>query len=238
MEPRSSLDVPASGGVAAAVREAGVVWLGIAALGVGFGAWATSRGLPWWLVPLISASVLAGSVEFLLVGLIVAHASLVSIAVTTLLVNSRHLVYGLSFPLERVRGPRARLYSVFALCDEAYALLTRADPAALSGRQVIATQLGIHLSWVTGSLSGAALGAVLLRGVRGVGFVLPALVVVLALDAYAARPDRVTVALALASAAVAQLALPTSMLPVALGLLGVALLIRSRTSRRATRDVR
>ncbi len=235
MDPVSSVDATRSGGVAAAVREAGVVWLGIFALGVGFGAWATSQGLPWWLVPLISASVLAGSVEFLLVGLIVAHASLVSIAVTTLLVNSRHLVYGLSFPLERVRGRRARLYSVFALCDEAYALLTRTEPAALSGRQVIATQLGIHVSWVTGALSGAALGAVLLRGVHGVGFVLPALFVVLALDAYASRPDRVTVALALVSAGVAQLAVPGSMLPLALGLLGVGLAVRDGTSPRISR---
>src|SRR6476469_9706721 len=82
-------------------RDASVIWLGLFALGIGFGVVVTSHGLPWWLAPIISG----------------------------------HLFYGLSFPLHRVRGRLAKAYSVFAPCDEAYALTTSKDPDTLtSGR--------------------------------------------------------------------------------------------------------
>ena len=108
-----------------ALRDAGVVWAGLAALGIGFGVLVTSHGLPWWLAPVISATVFAGSVEFILVGMLAASAPVAAVAVTTFLINSRHLFYGLSFPLHRVRGRYRKAYSVFALCDEAFALLER-----------------------------------------------------------------------------------------------------------------
>ena len=52
---------------------------------------------------------------------------LFSIAVMTLLINSRHLMYGLSYPIERVRGGLAKFYTVYTLIDEAYALNTGPD---------------------------------------------------------------------------------------------------------------
>jgi predicted branched-subunit amino acid permease len=92
-------------------------------------------GFPWWLAAVISAVMFAGSVEFILVGMLAVAAPIATIAMTTFLVNSRHLFYGLSFPLHRVDGWHRKAYSVFALCDEAYALTTSKDPETLtSGR--------------------------------------------------------------------------------------------------------
>ena len=51
-----------------------------------------------------------------------------AVALTTFLINSRHLFYGLFFPLHRVNGWHRKSYSVFALCDEAYALTASKDP--------------------------------------------------------------------------------------------------------------
>src|SRR5688572_15294034 len=102
-----------------ATRETGVIWADLFALGIGFGVVVTSHGLPWWLAPVISAAMFAGSVEFILAGMLAASAPVAAIALTTLLVNSRHLFYGLSFPLHRVTGRLRKAYSVFALCDEA-----------------------------------------------------------------------------------------------------------------------
>ena len=51
---------------ATVARDAAPVWLGMFALGVGLGVLVTSNGLPWWLAPIISGTVYAGSVEFLL----------------------------------------------------------------------------------------------------------------------------------------------------------------------------
>ena len=212
-----------------------MVWAGLFALGIGFGVLVTGHGLPWWLAPVISSVVFAGSLEFLLVGMIAAAAPLVSIAVTTLLVNSRHLFYGLTFPLHRVRGRTRKAYSVYALCDEAYALLTARDPATLSSRHVLFTQLGLHAGWALGALTGSVVGATVLGGLKGLDFVLTALFVVLTLDAYRDRPDARTLALAVVCAAVA-LALATvaghgAVLPLAMGAFTACLLVRHRAVR-------
>ncbi len=125
------------GDLVQAARETWVIWMGLFALGIGFGVLVTSHDLPWWLAPIISATMFAGSVEFILIGMLAAAAPIAAIAMTTFLINSRHLFYGLSFPLHRVNGWHRKAYSVFALCDEAYALITSQDPQTLtSGRML------------------------------------------------------------------------------------------------------
>ena len=62
--------------------------------------------------------------------------------------NSRHLVYGISFPLQNVKGFWAKLYAIYTLCDESYALNTGPDRNTLShrtysmGEYIPAHQLG------------------------------------------------------------------------------------------------
>ena len=218
----------------AVTRDVGVVWAGLFALGIGFGVLVTSHDLPWWLAPVISATMFAGSVEFLLIGMLAAAVPIAAIATTTFLVNSRHLFYGLSFPLDRVKGRIAKAYSIFALCDEAYAIITSSDPATLTTRRISWTQLGLHLSWVGGAVIGGVVGATMLSGVKGLDFVLTALFVVLTLDEYRAHRDRTTLILGAAAAAIALLIAPESMLLIAMILFTVALGVRHRTNRRNT----
>ncbi|MFG1922783.1 AzlC family ABC transporter permease [Cryptosporangium sp. NPDC048952] len=207
----------------AAARESGVIWAGLFALGIGLGVLVTSHDLPWWLAPALSATVFAGSAEFILVGMLAAAAPVATIALTTFLINSRHLFYGLSFPLHRVRGRLRKVYSVFALIDEAYVLLAG---RSRSSARMLWTQFGLHASWVAGSLTGALAGNSVLSDVRGMGFVLTALFVVLTLDAFRARPDWVTAALAAGSAGVALVVAPGSMLLVAMTVFTASLAVR------------
>jgi 4-azaleucine resistance transporter AzlC len=218
----------------AVTRDVGVLWAGLFALGIGFGVLVTSHHLPWWLAPVISATMFAGSVEFLLIGMLAVAAPIAAIATTTFLVNSRHLFYGLSFPLDRVQGRIAKAYSIFALCDEAYAIITSSDPATLTTRRISWTQLGLHFSWAGGALVGGLVGATTLSGVKGLDFVLTALFVVLTFDGYRAHRDRTTLILGAAAAAIALLIAPESMLLVAMILFTVALGVRHRTNRRNT----
>src|SRR6478672_3969950 len=190
--------------------------------------------LTWWLAPVISATMFAGSVEFLLIGMLAAAAPIAAIATTTFLVNSRHLFYGLSFPLDRVQGRIAKAYSIFALCDEAYAIITSSNPATLTTRRISWTQLGLHFSWAGGALIGGLVGATMLSGVKGLDFVLTALFVVLTFDGYRAHRDRTTVILGAAAAVIALLIAPESMLLIAMILFTVALGVRHRTNRRNT----
>lgn len=218
-----------------AARNAGVIWLGLFALGIGFGIVLTGHGLPWWLAPAISGLVLAGSLEFILVGMLAVGAPIATIALTTFLINSRHLFYGLSFPLHRVRGRLAKAYSVFALTDEAYALLASKHPDSLSSRLILWTQLGLHASWVTGALVGGLVGATVLDGLAGPDFILTALFVVLTIDAYRAAPDPVIVTLAVVACAAAYLVAPQAMLLVAMTIFSVTLVARHTWNRKDAR---
>ena len=219
-----------------AFRVGGVVFGGFVVLGMGLGVLISSLGLPWWLAPVLSLAVYAGSVEFLLVGLLAAGVPLPGIAATTFLVNSRHLVYGLSFPLERVRGRWAKLYAIFSLSDEQYALNVGPDSLTHRSARILWVGFLLHMSWALGSTLGAVLGAGFLADLKGVDFVMTALFIILAIDSYRAVRDNVTATLALLSAAIAVAAFPHGMLTMSL-LLFVAMLVLRHLlgGRRATR---
>lgn len=231
-QPEHLISFPGESAFQEGMRVAGLIMLGFMVTGIGLGILISSYQLPWWLAPLLSALVFAGSVEFVLVGLLASAAPLTIIASTTLLMNARHLVYGLSYPLANVRGPLTRLIAVYLLCDEAYALNT--GPKSKSYRQgrIMTISVGLWVSWWLGSLLGVWLGASLLGGLKGVNFVLTGLFIILALDAYRQVPDRITASLALAASALAFLLAPHSFLLVSLLTLILLLTLRYFYERR------
>lgn len=76
-------------------------------LGMALGFVVVHAGLDWWWAPTFAAVIYAGSLEFLMVPLVAAAAPVATVALTTLVVNARHVFYALSFPLHRVRGSAA-----------------------------------------------------------------------------------------------------------------------------------
>lgn len=212
--PRDSSDSQQQrrSGFAEAMRVAGVIMLGLFFVGIGLGVLVHSYHLPFWVAPLLPAVVFAGSVEFVLIDMVSNHASLFSIAVMTLLINSRHLMYGLSYPIERVRGGLAKFYTVYTLIDEAYALNTGPDRHQLRASRILWIHVGLHLSVLTSAAVGYVLGASFLSELKGVDFVMTALFAVLAIDAYQSSKDHTTAAIAGVSAAVGLVLAPQSML--------------------------
>ena len=104
------------------------VLMGYLAIGIAFGLMlqAEGYGVVWSF--LMSLTIYAGSGQYLGVSLLATGAPLTQVAILTLIINFRHLVYGLSM-LEKFRGMGARkLYMIFALTDETYALLSSARP--------------------------------------------------------------------------------------------------------------
>lgn len=203
---------PRESGFAEAMRTAGVIMLGLFFVGIGLGVLVHSYGLPFWVAPLLPLLVFAGSVEFVLIDMVSNHASLFSIAVMTLLINSRHLMYGLSYPIERVRGGLAKFYTVYTLIDEAYALNTGPDRHKLRASRILWIHAGLHLSVLASATLGYVLGASFLSELKGVDFVMTALFAVLAIDAYRSSKDRTTAAIAGVSAVVGLVVAPQSML--------------------------
>ena len=203
---------PRESGFAEAMRVAGVIMLGLFFVGIGLGVLVHSYRLPFWVAPLLPMLVFAGSVEFVLIDMISTHASLFSIAVMTLLINSRHLMYGLSYPIERVRGGLAKFYTVYTLIDEAYALNTGPDRHKLRASRILWIHAGLHLSVLTSATLGYVLGASFLSELKGIDFVMTALFAVLAIDAYQSTKDHITAAIAGVSAVVGLVLAPQSML--------------------------
>lgn len=204
--------------------------LGLVPIGLAFGLMVVQAGLPWWVAPALSIGVFAGSMELLLVGLLATGAPVSGIALTSLLVNGRHVFYAASFPLGAVRSAPGRAYSMYALTDEAYAVAA-ASPGGWTGPRLVAMQATIQVAWVAAGLAGVAIGAALPWRVEGLEFAMCALFVTLALDALRTRADVPSALLAGASVALAVVLTPASALFTALAIFSLALAVRFAVGR-------
>ncbi len=209
----------------AAAGDTLAVGFGLFPLGVAFGVLLVQSGFAWWWAPVFSIMIYAGSLEFLAVGLILAATPLASIALTTFLVNFRHVFYALSFPLHRVHGPFARLYARYALTDEVYAVTATRPAETLSSARIVWIQVLCQGYWVLGGVTGALVGSVM-PDVEGISFALTALFVVLAIDGFRVHRDVPAPVLALVCALLAQLLAPDYMLVAAMTAFVVALGVR------------
>lgn len=189
--------------------------LGMVPLGIAFGLLVIQLGLPWWLAPALSIAIYAGSVELLLLGLVTSVAPLMTIALTTFLVNFRHVFYAFTFPLQVMKNPAAKAYSVYALTDESFAV-TAAFPKGWTEPRLLTTQIAFQLYWVGGGLIGIGVGTMLPGPIAGLEFALCALFISLTLDAARTKAEIPSLLLAGLSFTFAAVIAPDALLFVAL----------------------
>ncbi|MHA7210169.1 AzlC family ABC transporter permease [Arthrobacter sp. MDT1-65] len=156
-------------------------------LGAALGVLISQSTLPWWTAPLFTSVIFAGSLEFLLVGMVIAAAPLTSVALTALLVNFRHVFYALSFPLGQIRSRSLRVLSTYILCDEAWALTAQPEARQWSGARILGIQAVFYLNWVVSATIGVLAGSLIPLGVVGLDFAITAFFLVLGIDAYRVR---------------------------------------------------
>ncbi|MCQ2420927.1 MAG: AzlC family ABC transporter permease [Clostridia bacterium] len=149
------------------------VMAGYLVLGIGFGVLLKTAGYGIWWAFAMSAFIYAGSMQYVLISLLTSGASLLTVALTTLMVNARHLFYGISMiePYRKI-GPE-KPYLIFALTDETYSLVCSA--AGKSRGYYLLVSLFDQIYWVTGSIVGSLLGAVIPFNTEGIDFALTAL---------------------------------------------------------------
>ncbi|SJM68191.1 AzlC family ABC transporter permease [Gulosibacter sp. 10] len=198
------------------LRDALPVALGYVPLGVSYGMFAVSVGLPWWMVAITALVIYAGSMEFLAAGMLVGAAPLGQSATTTLFVNSRHVFYGLSVPLERVRNPFARFYCIHALTDEVYAVCSGLERDLLTGPRILAISASSQAYWVVGSTVGALFASVLPFDLSFMSFAMTALFAILAINAAKASREWLLFGAAIAIGVLAMIFAKEAMLLVAL----------------------
>ena len=164
------------------------VLMGYLAIGIAFGLMLQEIGYNFIWAFFMSLTIYAGSGQYLGVTLLATAAGLGTVALMTLLINFRHLVYGLSM-LEKFRGMGWRkLYMIFSLTDETYALLSSARaPVGVDPKNFyFAIALLDQSYWILGSVIGAVAGALIPFSTEGVDFAMTALFVVIAVDQWKA----------------------------------------------------
>lgn len=160
------------------------VLMGYLAIGMAFGFMLQAIGYNFIWAFFMSLTIYAGSGQYLGVSLLSSAAALSTVAVMTLLINFRHLVYGLSM-LEKFRGMGLRkFYMIFSLTDETYALLSSVQPpVGVDPRNFYFSIALLDQSyWILGSVIGAVAGALLPIDTTGIDFAMTALFLVIAVD--------------------------------------------------------
>lgn len=154
------------------------VLTGYLVLGFGFGIIMQSNGFGILPAVLMSLLIYAGSMQYAAIGLFTGGASLLMVALTTLMVNARHIFYGISMlGTYRSMGKR-RPYLIFSLTDETYSLVCRPLPQIAEERRrdyYLLVSVLNHSYWVLGTALGALVGVLLPFNSEGIEFALTAL---------------------------------------------------------------
>ena len=171
----------------AAFRYSIPVLLGYIAIGTAFGLMLSGAGYPWWLTLVMCVLMFAGAGQYIAVGLFAAGTTLWEAVLVQLVVNARHIAYGLSM-MKRFRdaGP-LRFYLIFGLTDETFALLSSLPESAAENekeqvRFMVLITLLDHCYWIAGGLIGAFAGSFIPFSTEGIAYALTALFIVLMIE--------------------------------------------------------
>lgn len=152
------------------------VLTGYIVLGIGFGMILKSKGFGLIWAVLMSVFIYAGSMQYVAIDLLSGGVGLITTALTTLMVNARHLFYGISM-VEKYKGlGNAKPYAIFALTDETYSLVCNKDENTPKSYYVLVSLFN-QIYWITGSVIGSILGTVIKINTTGMDFALTALFV-------------------------------------------------------------
>ncbi len=155
------------------------IMTGYLVLGFGFGILSEKNGygILWALA--MSVFIYAGSMQYVTISLMSSGASLVTAALTTFMVNARHLFYGISM-IEKYRDVgKSKPYLIFALTDETYSLVCGDCEFEEKEQKQYYFWVSLlnHLYWIAGSAAGAWFGAVVEFNSAGIDFAMTALFV-------------------------------------------------------------
>lgn len=168
------------------------VMTGYLVLGFGFGIVIKSAGFSTLLALAFSIFTYAGAMQYAAVGLLTSGASLVTVALTTLMVNARHLFYGISMLEKYKKTGKTKPYLIFALTDETYSLVCgdlSNIPEERKKDYYFFVSLFNQIYWVTGTLLGALIGSVFTFNSQGIDFALTALFITVFLDQWLTSKD-------------------------------------------------
>jgi len=195
--------------------------MGYIPLGAVFGFLLVKAGAAWWLAPVASIFVFAGAAQYMAIPMVAAGMPYGAIALATLVVNLRHVFYGLSLLDRMPKNLLQRAYLAWSLTDETYSVLSSL-PRETPAKKMIHIAMLNHGWWVLGSLLGAVIGASAQITLKGMDFSLAALFAVLAVEQWRSTRWATPILVALLSYFVARWLMPTQALAVSIAACVVA----------------
>ena len=218
-----------------ALKDTIPVLTGYLFLGAGFGILMSENGFSITWSVIMALFIFAGSGQYLAVGLLASRAGYVNIAVATLLVNARHLFYGISLVDTYKHAGLKKYYMIFGLTDETYSLVTQAqlDPEIDRSKYCFFVTALDHLYWICGCLLGSILGATLPISFEGVDFVLTALFVTMFVEQWLSCANHLPALIGVASTAVCLLIFGSEyfLIPSMILIAGLLILLRAKARR-------
>ena len=173
-------------------------------LGASYGLLMTSKGFSPAYPILMSMFIFAGSMEFVTVNLLLSSFNPLYAFFLTLVVNARHLFYGISM-LDKFKGTGIKkLYLIFGMCDESFTINCYNDPPAGvdKGWFMFFVTLLNHCYWFLGSTLGGLLGSLIHFNTEGINFVMTALFVVIFMDQWFHQKEHVPAILGVVSSTI------------------------------------
>lgn len=203
------------------VRDVLALCAAVFVVGISFGAIASAAGIPLVKTVAMSVLIFAGGSQFLAAGIVAAGGSMVAIVLAGLLLNARHLPFGLAIGDTIGASTPARLVGSHIMTDETVAFaLAQAEPAARR-RAYWTTGVALFITWNIAALIGAVAGGAMGDpNTFGVDAAFPAALLALIMPSLR---DKTGLKVALAGMALALLATPflPAGLPVLVALLGL-----------------
>lgn len=227
----------------AAVRTAFLdtvpVMTGYVFLGFGFGILLHQNGYGVLWSAAMSLFIYAGSMQYMTVSLLAGGAGLLTAALTTVVVNARHLFYGISMVDTYKGAGKKKPYLIFALTDETYSLVSQKQPPEGISRHSYCFLVSLfdQIYWVAGSLLGSLAGSLLPINYEGIEFVLTALFVTIFVEQWLNTKNHLPAIIGVASTAACLLIFGQGIFLIpSMAVIALLLTLLQKTGRRDSHD--
>ena len=160
------------------------IFAGFWFLGLAYGIYMNVSGFSFWYPMLMSLTIFGGSLEFVAVSMLLAPFAPLQTFVMTLMIQARHLFYGISM-LDRFKGMGwKKYYLIFGMCDETFSInYTAQIPEDVDrGWFYFFVTLLNHFYWFSGATIGGLMGNLIHFNTEGLSFVMTAMFVVIFME--------------------------------------------------------
>lgn len=214
------------------------IFAGFWFLGLTYGIYMNASGFSFWYPMLMSLTIFAGSLEFVAVNLLLGAFNPLQALAMTLMINARHLFYGISM-LDKYKGTGwKKFYLIFGMCDESFSInYTATIPQDVDrGWFMFFVTFLNHMYWFTGATLGGIFGSLIQFNTEGLEFVMTAMFVVIFLEQWLKEKQHTNALLGLGLSLICLLAFGSDnfILPSMLAILGVLTLLRKPLEKEKT----